>query len=306
MKRKKILVTGGSGVIGRELLFRLNDLHNDVLSVDKIPPTVDFLPDNTTFIKLNIALDDLKDIVAFNPEVIFHLAASFERSAESAEFWDTNWLDNTLLSHRIVEILRKCSSIQKFIFASSYLIYDPALYLKGESIGFLKEKDYVSPRNLTGAAKYYTEKELAFMKEYVRPDVDIVNARIFRVYGCGSKDVVSRWVRDCLTNKEIELFNKENIFDFIYAGDVAEGLVRLSEVSNFTGCVNLGFGRGNSIADVIDVINNNLPCKVNDSGTIINVEKSVADLTLLKRLTDWNPSTTLQEGIGKVIVYERG
>ena len=59
----------------------------------------------------------------------------------------------------------------------------------------LAETDPVRPRNLCGGAKLMHEKELDFLDQFPGTPFTSVSARIFRVYGRGSKDVVSRWVR---------------------------------------------------------------------------------------------------------------
>ena len=74
-------------------------------------------------------------------------------------------------------------------------------------------------------------------------------ARIFRGYGCNSRDVISRWVRALLAGEPINVFRPEGIFDYIYAEDSAEGLIRLAE-SNVTGIINLGTGRGRRVQEV--------------------------------------------------------
>lgn len=310
LNNKRILVTGGAGVIGRELLLCLKDgaPESRVLAVDKVAPNFE-LPDNVEFLHLDLAKSSLEAVEEFSPHVIFHLAASFERSKESPEFWEVNWYDNTLLSHKMVDISRRFKELKTFVFASSYLIYDQSLYLKNSTDHapvYLKESSPILPRNITGASKLYTERELDFIKEYVVPGVDIINARIFRVYGCDSKDIISRWIRDALGNEcEIEVFNGQNVFDYIYAGDVAQGLYRLANVKKgFSGVVNLGSGSGRRVFDVIDEIKGHFVCKITDRGTVMDTEMSVADVALLKKLTGWSPEITLKEGMKKVIEYE--
>ena len=114
----------------------------------------------------------------------------------------------------------------------------------------LKENDRVSPRNVCGAAKYYTERELDFLCGHNKPGMRAVSARIFRVYGCGSRDVVSRWVRSAIANETIELYNEENRFDYIYAGDVAEGLLQLTLSPSAQGVVNLGSGNARQVSEL--------------------------------------------------------
>ena len=58
----------------------------------------------------------------------------------------------------------------------------------------IDENARLDPRNLIGASKLYHEKELKLFQQYNKSkEINIL--RIFRGYGCGSNDVVSRWVR---------------------------------------------------------------------------------------------------------------
>ena len=309
IKDKRVLVTGSSGVIGLELLKLLIANKAKILSTDRypLPPEYD---KQVTHIQQDLAVAPLNEIHNFQPETIFHLAASFERAKESRDFWRINWHDNMRLSHNLIDQAKDVAALKTFVFASSYLIYAPSIYLSHESsdrVAHLKEVDLVHPRNITGVAKYYTEHELSFIKEYYKPSLCLVNARIYRVYGCGSRDVISRWVRAALSNQPIELYNKQSRFDYIYAGDVAEGLLRLAECPEASGLVNLGSGIAHKVQDIISILADYFPgLKVSDLGRKEALEASCADLTKLKHLTGWSPRTEFEHGIQKIIEFEKG
>jgi len=308
MGGRRVLVTGGAGVIGRELLKLLLICGSSILSLDRVPlPKGDWR--GIVHIQKDLAVDSLKELWDFQPEILFHLAATFERSNESLEFWDTNWHDNILLSHRIIQFTKQMPSIETFVFASSYLIYSPTLYLSElvrSDVVSLKEDDPVEPRNLCGAAKYYTEREINFVKEILNRRLRTVYARIFRVYGCGSRDVISRWIRAALIGKEIEVYNKQSRFDFIFARDVAEGLVRLSGTPDAEGPVNLGSGVARSIQEVLELLPGSfsIPLKIGDLGIKEPFEASCANLMRLKQLTGWVPSIDLPKGIRTITEFE--
>lgn len=310
LKDRKVLVTGGAGVIGRELLTRLIKKSAKILSLDRYP-----LPeeneDGVFHIQRDLAADGLNEVCDFQPQIVFHLAAAFERSEESSEFWSINWRDNVMLSHRIVELIKDMPDLEVFVFASSYLIYLPSLYLstslRDEAV-CLQEDDLIAPRNLCGAAKYYTEREINFVRDTLNPSLRTVHARIFRVYGCDSRDVISRWVRAALSGQEMEVYNRQNRFDFIFAGDVAEGLLRLAESPDASGPVNLGSGVARSIQDVlISVAKYVSPAKsrVKDLGTREYFEVSCANLARLKQLTGWVPAVDLKKGIEIIVEFEK-
>src|SRR5690606_19132898 len=159
------------------------------------------------FIQGDLSQMDLSLIADFAPQTVFHLAASFERSEESPGYWQVGWRDDVVASHRVIDAIRGCAETARFVFASSYLVYAPSSYFVHsadvEPVR-LVENMSVSPRNLCGAGKYYTERELRFIRQAGRSDLSVVNARIFRVYGRGSQDVISRWIRTALSGGSIE------------------------------------------------------------------------------------------------------
>jgi nucleoside-diphosphate-sugar epimerase len=303
-----VLVTGGSGVIGQELTDLLVKEGANILTVDKNPH-----PDNNLESVqqevVNLDQDDLDFIHEFEPEIIFHLAAVFERTTESSGFWEDNWQDNTLLTHRIIDLIDELSSVRVATFSSSYLVYNPEKYLspvKPNQPTLIEEQSSVQPRNLCGASKYYSEQELEFISSN-NPELRVVFPRIFRVYGQGSKDVISRWVRSAINGEQITLYNRSNIFDFIYSRDVAEGLLRLAKNEDATGAINLGSGRPRKVADILSIIEKYVSGTeelIVDKGVTNLYETSCADISKLVNLTGWRPNHELESGIKQVVDYE--
>lgn len=306
-KNKKVLVTGGAGVIGRELINQLNRLEVRIQCIDREPQPED-LVGKCEYHRADISQIDMRVMADFTPEVIFHLAASFERTEETKEFWEINYRDNIVVSHKVIDAAKNIKQLEKFIFASSYLVYSPSLYLfevPQSSARCLKEDNTLNPRNLTGAAKYYIEKELEFTGVmYFR--CPVISARIFRVYGRGSGDVVSRWIRAGINKEETTVYQKENMFDYIFAGEVAEGLIRMAERVNSNEIINLGSGSARTIKEVIQNIQKITPgMRIKESEKTNLFEASSADISKLMRLTSWKPSTTFEQGIEIVYEYEK-
>jgi len=306
LSRKRVLVTGGSGIIGKELLKMLIEDEAIVMNADRVPLPADGF-EGIHSIEIDLANDDLNELIDFKPEIIFHLAAEFERSTESPEFWQVNWWNNVILSHRIVDISKDMSQCEVFIFASSYLVYDPNLYLSQNfrnKATCLKESDPINPRNICGTAKYYTEKEIEFIQHYYNQSMRAACARIYRVYGHDSKEIINRWVKSTLTGNKLNVYNRENLFDYVFSKDVAAGLKRLACSTDANGPINLGTGKARSIASVLEILTEYLPetrDHIIDHGVRDIFEASCADLTKLKSVTKWMPTTTVEEGI-KIIV----
>jgi len=305
IKDKRILVTGGTGVIGQELLNLIKQ-DNKVFVADLVQ-----MPEkskNISFKTINLARDNLEFIKDFDPNIIFHLAAVFERSVESGGFWNNNFENNVMLSHKLIDISMSCQSLEKFVFASSYLVYDKSQYMFSNYMAEpikLKETDKMGSRNLCGVSKYYTEKELEYIQNSQNVSFTSVSARIYRVYGKGSHDVISRWIRAGLRGETIELWGGENSFDFVYSRDVAKGLLKITE-NNTPRIVNLGGGISRTIKDVLSLLESKIQ-NLQIIRTEYNgpYEKSSANIDILKKYTCWKPEIRLEDGISEIIEWEQ-
>jgi carbamoyl-phosphate synthase large subunit len=306
-KGKRVFVSGGAGVIGRGLVARLERAGAEVLVGDLKPRPPEF---SRAVAYWQGDLNELPRSVLedFAPEICFHLAATFERSTESYEFWQENDRHNVKLSHYLLDLVKDMPQLQRVVFASSYLIYDPALYqykCPAERPRALREDDPVRPRNLCGMAKLQHEMELSFVSSF-RPSLGVVSARIFRVYGKDSRDVVSRWIRALLRGETLRVFRKEGMFDYIYADDVAEGLFRLAACGR-SGVVNLGSGRARRVSELLEVLRRHFPdMQWVEEDSDIPFEASQADMGRFREWTGWLPERALEDAVPELIEYYRG
>lgn len=305
----RVLVTGGAGVIARELLDLLSARGAAVLSVDRLPldrPA----PKGVDHLVADLASADLRPLVDFGPNTILHLAATFERSVESAEFWEQNWSDNVIVTHRLAEMAARMDGVGAFVFASSYLIYRTGQYLfptpQDEAVA-LAEDGEIGPRNLCGAAKLYGEAELAFARDVLGGAFRTVSARIFRVYGRGSRDVVSRWVRAALRGDTVDVYHPDNRFDYVYSGDVAEGLLRMAIDLRVDGVLNLATGQARPVSDVIEAIETATGSALDRRTLPVDepFEASRADVSRLRERLAWIPGTALEDGVAALVAHER-
>ncbi|HEX2825377.1 MAG TPA: NAD-dependent epimerase/dehydratase family protein [Burkholderiales bacterium] len=308
MKLNRVFVSGGAGVIGLEIVPRLVARGAAVLVGDLKPRPAAF---GSEIVYRQGDLNHMTpgELEDFAPDAFIHLAATFERSVETYGFWAENFRHNVQLSHQLMSIARDIASLRRVVFASSYLIYDPSLYqfdAPRETPRPLVETDPVSPRNLTGMAKFAHEMELRFLNGFCADRFSSVCARIFRGYGRNSRDVISRWVRSLLKDETITVYRPEGMFDYVYAADAAEGLVRLAEAADVTGIVNLGTGRSRRVQDVLDTLGRHFPgmrTELHESD--LAFEASQADVSLLQAGIGWRPEYDLDTAIPEIIEHER-
>jgi len=307
-KDRKVFISGGNGVIGNCLVRILHE-QGAILFVGDLKPRPADWPADIYYREGDLNYISCDELLNFGPEYYFHLAATFERSVETYEFWQENFHHNIRLSNHLMTCMKDCPNLLKVIFASSYLIYNPSLYQfvePRENPCTLKEDDEIYPRNLTGVAKLLHEIELRFLSSFKRDKYKVISARIFRGHGLRSKDIISRWVRSLLNNEPLIVYRKEGMFDYIFSEDSAEGLARLALSEEAEGVINLGTGRARKVADVLSILKDHFPgMSWNEVDSDILFESSEADISLLKRLISWSPSYSLEESIASIIKYER-
>ena len=304
----RVFVTGGSGVIGMELVPRLIERGLDVLVGDLKNKPMEF-SNKVRYRQGDLNWMTQSELAAFDPEIIIHLAATFERSTESFGFWDENFHHNVKLSHHLMTLAKECPSLKRVVFASSYLIYDQALYQFDRAQNTprkLSERDPIQPRNLTGMAKFSHEMELQFLEGFADCGFSTVSVRIFRGYGRRSRDVISRWVRSLMHGDRISVYRPEGIFDYIYAADSAEGLLKLAFCDQARGIVNLGTGHSHRVQDVIEILKKHfINADISYEDSTIPFEASEACIDKLEGLVAWRPPRTLEEAIAEIVEFEK-
>ena len=307
MRNRRIFISGGAGVIGTALVNLLLDQGAD-LFVGDLKPCPKIWSGKVKYRQGDLNTISAEELLEFDPEFFFHLAATFERVEETYPFFDENFHHNICLSHYLMGHLKKAKSLKKTIFASSYLIYDSSLYLfedKPQTVTALDEKSPIYPRNICGAAKLFHEIELNFLDHFLKEQMNFIAVRIFRVYGKYSRDIISRWVRAALREETLKVYNAEGQFDYIFADDVAEGLLKLAD-SSFSGIINLGSGQARSIQDVIAILKQHFPAlKIQEEQADHLLEASVADMQLFNKATQWMPTHSLETAIPLLIQFER-
>ena len=308
LKGQRIFVSGGNGVIGNALIERLHK-QGAVLFVGDLKPRPDHWPKDIIYRQGDLNFITKDELAFFAPTIFFHLAATFERSNETYEFWEENFHHNVKLSNHLMTLLKDMKSLKKVIFASSYLIYDPQLYIFSQPSAKayrLKEDDRISPRNLTGSAKLNHEIELQFLSEFKQDKFQAISARIYRSYGRNSRDIISRWIRSLLNNETLTVYAKEGMFDYIYADEVAEGLMRLSLTQNINGIVNIGNDNARKVTEILEILRKYFPqMKTVEVDSDVKYEASQANMDHFYNIVGWKPQRQLENTIPEIIEYEK-
>ncbi len=305
-KNKRIFISGGAGIIGKHLVQMLIE-NNAKILVGDIKKCPKIFLGKVKYFKKDLNFLKEKELRKFKPEIFIHLAATYERTVETKEFFNNNFHNNIRLSNHLLSIVSKIKSVKKIIFASSYLVYSSDLYLskKSKKPYKLKENSKINPRNLIGASKLYHENELKFLSNF-RPDLSIISARIFRGYGLGSRDIVSRWVRDLIKKKTISIYGMNSSFDFIYCKDTAKSILKMINIKHKFKILNIGFGKSVKISEILKILK--FEFKNMKTKKIIETkeyENSFSDNGYLKNNMKLNLRYDIKKGIKEIIEYEK-
>ena len=125
---KNIFVTGGAGVIGLQFIEILKQ-HNFNIYVGDLKSKPSSFGPKITYFQGDLNNFNEKIFEELKIEVVVHLAATFERSIESKNFYNDNFVNNIKLSNHILNFVRNSKTVRKFLFASSYLVYDSQQYI---------------------------------------------------------------------------------------------------------------------------------------------------------------------------------
>lgn len=248
-----IIVTGGAGMIGSNIVKALNDKgYTDILVVDNLKDGTKFVNlvdlditdymDKEDFIAGIVAGDDFGDI-----EAVFH-----EGACSSTTEWDGKYvMDNNYQYSK--ELLHYCLERQiPFLYASSAATY-------GMTDKFVEDRRYEGPLNVYGYSKFLFDQYVRRILPHV--ESQICGFRYFNVYGPreghkgGMASVAFHLNTQINNGEEPKLFEGSENFrrDFIYVGDVADVNLWFWE-NGISGIFNCGTGNAESFQAVADVV----------------------------------------------------
>ena len=254
-----IIVTGGAGFIGSNLVKALNDKGiADVLVVDDLTDGIKFrnLVDCQVIDYLD--KDDFLQMVKQERSFTENIEAIFHQGAcSSTTEWDGRYMMENNYAYSKA-LLHYCLKLKiPFIYASSAAVY-------GIGENFKETKENEAPVNVYGYSKYLFDE---YVRRFVtEPESLVVGLRYFNVYGPREQHKGSMASVAWHLNQQIQETGKMKLFegsggyadgdqrrDFIHVDDVVK--VNLWMLENGTcGIVNVGTGASRPFNDVAKAI----------------------------------------------------
>jgi len=247
-----IVVTGGAGFIGSNIVKGLNDKgRDDILIVDNLEKSekhlnlnrlefVDYI-DKTGFFEI---FDDISEEV----EMVFHQGACSDTMESNGKYMMENNYDySCALFNSCVE-----KNI-RFIYASSASVYG-----NGDD-GFIEKRENEYPLNVYAFSKFMFDNYIRKFPHVVKSQV--VGLRYFNVFGQQENhkgrmaSVIRHFFTQYREHKEIKIFEGSDDFkrDFIYVNDVVKVNMHFYENSFLNGIYNCGTGKSRTFADIADI-----------------------------------------------------
>ena len=305
MKNKNILVTGGAGFIGSNLVKYLIEEGNSVTVLDNFMSG--YRSNLKSFPSIRIIDGDVRDKNAVETaikgvEFVFHLAASVgnKRSIDNpiidAEI-------NVLGTINMLEAARK-EGVRKIVTSSSAGIFGELKTIP------IKEDHPIEPDSPYGCTKLCEEKLcLSYPKLY---DIEVICLRYFNVYGQNQRfdaygNVIPIFVFRMLRNEPILIYGDgEQTRDFVHVNDVVQANIKAADIEGISGAFNIASGKRVTINRLVEIISKDNEVKIEHIAERQgDVRHSLADISLAYEKFNYTPTVELEWGIKNYIEWAK-
>jgi len=305
--RKRILITGGAGFVGSHLTDRLMLAGHEVIVADNMftgrKRNVEHWIGHPNFDLIN---HDIVNPLYIEVDEIYHLA-----SPASPPHYMYNPVKtiktNTVGAVNALGLAKRVNA--KILIASTSEVYgDPEVHPQSET--YWGHVNPIGPRACYDEGKRVAETlAYAYAKQ---SKVQVRVARIFNTYGprmhMNDGRVVSNFILQALQEEPITIYGDgKQTRSFQYVSDLVDGLIKLMN-SNYTGPVNLGNPTEHKIEEFATLIKE----EIGSDSTIEHKEaveddprRRRPDISLAKKVLDWEPRVSLKQGLAKTIDYFR-
>ncbi len=302
---KKILVTGGTGLIGRPLVEMLIQEGAQVRIASLDDPSR--AHNQAEFKQVDLTQFQNCVDVCVGMDLVFHLAGIKGSPKMAKEKPASFFVPTILFNTNMMEAARR-SGVGRYLFTSTVGVYSPAEVFYEDDVWktFPSEND-----KFAGWAKRMGELQAESYKiEYNWGPVSIV--RPANVYGpYDNFDPQNAMVIPSLIRRAVDGENPLSVWgdgspirDFIHARDVARGMMLVMEKGE-TRPINLGSGKGFTIKDLVEMVVKNMDSKpeiVWDTTKPAGDAKRLMDMTRASSI-GFEPRVSLEEGIKETMEW---
>ena len=299
-KIKKILIIGGNGFIGSNLIKKLSKLNFKITNLSKNKKN-NININKVDYIQANIAnFNDLnKKLERKNFDYIINLAGYGDHSSfldGGIKVIEDHYISNLNLSKIFLK-----KKISKFIQIGSSDEYGFNVAPQKENV----KEDPISPYSFAKTSSTYLFRML-----YNTYSFPVVILRLFLVYGPYQKTnrLIPYVIKSCIENKKFNISHGLQYRDFCYIDDVTDAIIKVIHSKKVYGeILNIATGKKIQVKYVVNFINNFIKKghpqfnkfkknKKENINLFANVQK-------VKNLLKWESKTKITEGLKKTIKY---
>ena len=315
LKNKNILVTGGLGFIGSNLVIKLIEVGANVTIIDSLIPdcggnNFNIMPvkDSVEVIIDDMNNQDLMNNLIRNKEIVFNIAGHISH-IDSMNFPKKDLDINCSAQLSLLEACKKYNPEAKIVFLGTRQIYGKIQYLP------VDEKHPVNPTDINGINKY--AGELYHDLYYRVYGLRTVTLRLTNTYGPrqlikhNKQGFVGWFINRIITGEEINIFGDgKQIRDFSFIDDVVEAMILCSINEKAVGQVyNLGGIEHVPLKDFVDLL-----VKISNTGKYslipfppekkkIDIGDFYADYSKILNQIGWKPKIKLKDGLTKTLDF---
>ncbi len=306
MRGIRVLVTGGAGFVGSELVRHLCEAEAEVLVVDNLVngrrENLAGLPGDQVTLEVADIRDDARMAQLMRGvNIVYHLACLCIRHSLHAPL--ENHEVNAAGTLKLL-VAARAAGVRRFVYTSSAEVYGMPLWVP------ITEDHPNLPTNIYGGAKLAGE---AYARAfYTTHRFASVVVRLFNNYGprchhegdCG--EVIPRFLLRCMAGAPMVIFGDgTQTRDFNYVGDTAVALLRAGLVDEAVGqTFNLGSQKDltiNQLAkEVAKVVGHSKAKVIYDAPRPADIMQLRADATKAQNLLGYTPKVTLEQGLTKL------
>jgi len=300
---KRILVTGGAGFIGSELVHQLNQEGAEVVVIDNLSNgkrenLVDILGDKVELVVADIQDRNVTESLLQSVDLVYHLACLGVRHSVHSPI--ENHDVNASATLELLKLSRE-NHVSRFVYCSTSEVYGGAQKVP------ITENHPAFPKTVYGASKLAGEcYARAFYSTHGFPTVVV---RPFNTYGPRSHhegdsgEVIPKFILRAMTGRDMIIFGDgTQTRDFSYVSDTAHGILMAGIVEEASGkTINLGYGTETNLNDLAVMVSEvvgkpETKITYNDSrpGDVLRL---LADNTKAKDILGYVPKVTLREGL---------
>jgi nucleoside-diphosphate-sugar epimerase len=313
---KRVMITGGIGLIGSALARRLVGLGAEVLLVDSMVPEAGGNFANIAEIRdrVQVNIADIRD-----REALRHLLAGqvflFDLAAQTSHMDSMTAPENDLAVNcagqlQLLELCRAVTPAITIVHAGTRQIYGRPRYLPVDEAHPLRPADVNGVNKMAGEAYH-----LLFHDVY---GLDTRSLRLTNVYGPGMRIKDARqnflgiWLRRVLEGEGFELWGGEQRRELLYVEDAAEAFLAAALTRDTAGlALNVGGEEPYSLLALAEAL-----IRANGGGEFerrefpedrkkIDIGDFVTDDRRFRELTGWAPRISLGDGLARSLAYYR-